>query len=118
MKLNSLFNSVEKATIKLSKDQLYSVRGKNIEIHCLCGNLWVTWPNRGERILKVGQTFRVSSRGKVCLVALSNASFKISKRRWVANAQTHREPDVKNKDADIFTIPLAGRAESGNGVTS
>jgi len=118
MKLSSLFNSVEKATIKLSESQLYPVRGKNIEIHCLYGNLWVTWPNRGERILNGGQTFRVSSKGKVCIVALSNASFKISKRRWVANAQTHREPCVKNKDTDIFTIPLAGRAESGNGVTS
>jgi hypothetical protein len=118
MKLSSLFNSVEKATIKLSEHQLYSVRGKNIEIHCLYGNLWITWPNRGERILKGGQTFRVSSKGKVCIVALSNACFIISKRRWVANAQTHRESGVTNGDTDIFTIPLAGRAGRGNGVTS
>ena len=83
MKLASLFNSVKKATIKLSEKQLLSVRGKNIQIHCLYGDLWVTWPNRGERILKGGQTFRVSSRGKVCIVALSNAYFKIRKRRWV-----------------------------------
>jgi hypothetical protein len=82
MKLASLFNSVKKATIKLSERQLLSVRGKNIQIHCLYGDLWVTWPNRGERILKGGQTFRVSSRGKVCIVALSSAHFKIRKRRW------------------------------------
>ena len=106
MKLSSLFNSVEKATIKLSKNQLYTVRGKNIEIHCLYGNLWVTWPNRGERILKGGQTFRVSLKGKVCIVALSNASFKISKRRWVANAKAHRESVVTNGDTYIFTIPF------------
>ena len=83
MKLASLFNSVKKATIKLSERQLLSVRGKNIQIHCLYGDLWVTWPNRGERILKGGQTFRVSSRGKVCIVALSNAYIKIRKRSWV-----------------------------------
>ena len=91
MKLTSLFKRVEKSTIKLSENQLFSVRGKHIQIHCLYGHLWITWPKRGERILKSGQTFRVSSKGKVCIVALSNACFKISKRRWVANAQTHRE---------------------------
>jgi len=113
MKLGSLFNRNEKATIKLSEHQLFSVRGKNIEIHCLYGNLWVTWPNKGERILKDGQTFRVPSRGKVCIMAFSNACLKISKRRWAANAQTHRESGVTNRDADILTIPLAGRAGHG-----
>ena len=82
MKLTSLFNSVKKATIKLSRGQLLSVRGKNIQIHCLYGDLWVTWPNRGERILNGGQTFRVSSRGKVCIVALSSAHFKIRKMEF------------------------------------
>jgi len=113
MKLSSLFNSNEKATIKLSEHQLYSVRGKNIEIHCICGNLWITWQNRGERILKGGQTFRVPSRGKVCIVAFSNAYFNLSKRRWVANAQIHRKSGETNKDSDIFTIPLAGQAGRG-----
>jgi len=77
MKLTSLFKGVEKATIKLLENQLFSVRRKNIQINCLHGVLWVTWPNRGERILKGGQTFRVSSRGKICIVALSNALFQI-----------------------------------------
>lgn len=108
MKLSSLFNSVEKATIKLSENQLFSVRGKNIQIHCLYGDLWVTWPNRGERILRDGQTFRVSSRGKVCIVALSNAHFKINKRRRVANAQTHRESGATNRDTDIFYNSFRG----------
>ncbi len=106
MKLTSLFKDVEKATIKLSENQLFSVRGKNIEINCLYGDLWVTWPKRGERILKGGQTFSVSSIGKVCIVALSNALFQMSKRKWYANAKFHRKSDVKNEDTDIFPIPL------------
>jgi hypothetical protein len=106
MKLSSLFNSVEKVTIKLSENQLFSVRGKNIEIHCLYGDIWVTWPNKGERILNSGQTFRVSSKGKVCIVALSNSHFKIRKRRWVAYTQTHLESGLTNEDTDIFTIPF------------
>lgn len=77
MKLTSLFIGVEKATIKLLENQLFSVRRKNVQINCLNGVLWVTWPNRGERILKGGQTFYVSSRGKICIVALSNALFQI-----------------------------------------
>ena len=106
MKLTSLFNSVEKATIKLSERQLLSVRGKNIQIHCLYGDLWVTWPNRGERILNGGQTCRVSSRGKVCIMALSSAHIKISKRKWLANAHTYRESGATNKDNVIFSIPF------------
>jgi len=106
MKLTSLFKGVEKATIKLSENQLFSVRGKNIQITCLDGTLWVTWPKRGERILKGGQTFRISSKGKVCIMALSNAFFQMSKKRWYASAKIHRESYAKNTDADIFPIPL------------
>jgi len=80
MKLISLFKSAEKATIKLSENQIFSVRGKNIQINCSYGVLWVTWPKKGERILEGGQTFRVSSKGKVCIVALSNAFFLMSKK--------------------------------------
>jgi hypothetical protein len=87
MKLTSLFKSIEKITITLSKNQLFSVRGKNIQIHCLYGDLWITWPKRGEKILKSGQTFRVSSRGKVCIMAISNAFFLMEKGRWFANEQ-------------------------------
>jgi hypothetical protein len=106
MKLPSLFKGVEKATIKLSENQLFSVRGKNIQIHCLYGVLWVTWPKRGERILKSGQTFRVSSRGKVCIVALANACFLIKKVKWFANEQHRGETRVRNEEAAIFPIPL------------
>jgi hypothetical protein len=106
MKLISLFKGIEKATIKLSENQIFSVRGKNIQINCLYGALWVTWPKRGERILKGGQTFCVSSRGKVCIVALSNAFFRMSKRRWYVSTKIHRESVVKNGDVDIFPFPF------------
>jgi len=105
MKLTSLFKSIEKITIKLSENQLFPVRGKNIQITCLYGTLWITWPKRGERILKGGQTFRVSSKGKVCIVALSNAHFQMSKKRWYASAKIYRESYAKNTDADIFPFP-------------
>lgn len=106
MKRISLFKGVETAIIKLSENQVFSVRGKNIQIHCFYGALWITWPKRSEEILKGGQTFRVSSRGKVCIVALSNAFFQISKRKWYANKQTHRESGAKNEDTDIFPFPF------------
>jgi len=106
MKLTYLFKDIEKATIKLSENQLFSVRGKNIQINCLHGALWVTWPKRGEKILKSGQTFCVSSKGKVCIVALSNASFQMSKNRWYANAKTHQKSDVRNGDTDILPSPF------------
>ena len=80
MKLISLFKGAEKATIKLSKNQICSVRGKNIQINCSYGVLWVTWPKRGERILEGGQALRVSSKGKVCIVALSDTLFLMGKK--------------------------------------
>jgi hypothetical protein len=106
MKLTSLFKGIKNITIKLSENQLFPVRGKNIQITCLYGVLWVTWPNRGERILKSGQTFRISSKGKICIMALSNAFFQMSKKRWYASAKIHRKSYAKNTDADIFPIPL------------
>jgi hypothetical protein len=105
MKLTSLFNGVEKATIKLSEKQLFSVRGKNIQINCLYGALWVTWPKKGERILKSGQTIRVSSKGKVCIVALSNAFFQMSKRRWYASTKTNGKSGAKYGNTNIFPFP-------------
>jgi hypothetical protein len=106
MKLTSLFKRIEKITIKLSENQLFPVRGKNIQITCLYGVLWVTWPNRGERILKSGQTFRVSSRGKVCIVALSNAFFLMKKGRWFANKQYRGETGARNEETHVFPILL------------
>ena len=106
MKLTSLFKSVEKATINLTENQLFSVKGKNIQIKCLYGVLWITWPYNAERILKGGQTLRVSSKGKVCIMALSNAYFQMSKKRWVANTQPHKEPGLTNEDVDISPFPV------------
>jgi hypothetical protein len=105
MKINSLFKSVENSTIKLSKNQLFSVKGKNIQIHCLYGDLWITWPERGERILKSGQTFRVSSRGKICIVALSNTLFQMRRRKWYRKLKVHQKLSSKNIDTDMFPFP-------------
>lgn len=106
MKLTSLFKGVKKATIKLSENQLFSVRGKHIQIHCLYGDLWITWPKRGERILKSGQTFVVSSRGKVCIMALSNAFFRVNKGRWSTNVLPYGESDERIEEPDILPVPF------------
>ncbi len=106
MKLTSLFKSIENITIKLSENQLFPARGKNIQIACLYGTLWVPWPKRGERILKSGQTFRLSSKGNVCIVALSNALFLMKKGRWFANEQHRGETGARNEGTDVFPIPL------------
>lgn len=106
MKLTSLLKRIENSIIKLSKNQLFSIRGKNIELRCLYGDLWITWPNGNERILKSGQSFQVSSKGKICIVALSNAFFQMSKRKWSAGTQSSREPSAIHEEADIFSIPL------------
>jgi hypothetical protein len=102
MKLASLFKGIETSTIKLSENQIFCARGRNIKIHCLYGDLWITWPKRGEITLKSGETVFISTMGKMCIAALSNAIFIMSKRKWYANAQFYPESSEKNKDTDIL----------------
>jgi hypothetical protein len=102
MKLTSLFRGLEKSTMKLSENQVFSVRGKNVQISCLYGDLWITWPKRGETILKSGQTILVSTTGKICIAALSDAFFQMRKKSWFAHAQPHGESSVENNDADML----------------
>ena len=106
MKLTSLFKSVEKETIKLRENQLFSVKGKNIQIKCLYGVLWITWPHKTERILKSGQTLRVSSRGKICVVALSNAYFEMSKKNGlpIQNPLKNREQKTSMQMQSVLDI--------------
>lgn len=106
MKRTSLFKGVEKATIKLPENQLFSVRGKYIQIHCFYGDLWITWPKKSETVLKGGHTLRISSKGKVCIMALSNAFFQMSTRRWYADGKILQESGVTSQGSDIFPIPF------------
>jgi hypothetical protein len=64
----------------LSKHQVISFRGRNIRIECVSGAIWITWPEGPDDILKSGQTLTISSTGKICIMAFSNALVRIWKK--------------------------------------
>ena len=63
----------EKGLFRLSKNQVISVPGSNIQIDCFSGSIWTTWPKAMERTLSRGDTLKISIRGKVCIQACSDA---------------------------------------------
>jgi len=67
----------EKGLFRLSKNQLISVPGSNIQIDCFSGSIWITWPKAMERTLSLGDTLKISTRGKVCILACSDAVVQI-----------------------------------------
>jgi hypothetical protein len=68
-------NSIPKCqSDQLSKTlRLISLPGSNIQIDCFSGSVWITWPKAMERTLNRGDTFKISTRGKVCILAGSDA---------------------------------------------
>jgi hypothetical protein len=80
MEFNFLFQNSGKRRVELSENELISFSGKNIQIDCMHGALWVTWPNGCERTLKEGQTISVSTKGKVCIQAFSKSLIWIKSR--------------------------------------
>ena len=77
MKLADIRKDQGTGLLRLSKNQLISIPGSNIQIDCFSGSIWITWPKAMERTLSRGDTLKISTRGKVCILACSDAVFLI-----------------------------------------
>jgi len=73
MKPADIHTGQGKGLLKLSKNQLISVPGGNMQIDCFSGSIWITWPKAMEKTLSRGDTLKISTRGKVCILACSDA---------------------------------------------
>ena len=80
MKDNYTMKSFGKEVILLQKNQVASLKGNRFQIKCLDGTIWVTWPNSGELILHRGETTFGRSKGKVCIMAFSNAIVEVEQK--------------------------------------
>jgi len=47
-------------------------------VWCLGGELWVTGPGLGDRVLVAGETAETASRGRIVVEALSPAQLRVS----------------------------------------
>lgn len=81
MKSGDFTDGYEKE-FRLSKNQMVSVKGRYVDIDCLYGSLWITWPNGSETILSGGESLSVASKGKVCVTAFSESLFQVRKNVW------------------------------------
>ncbi len=65
--------------VSLEKNELASLKGDNIIIRCIGGALLVTWPDGNEAALRPNQSVRISSKGKICILALEKSGVGIEK---------------------------------------
>ncbi len=70
--------------MNLSKNQVIRFKNTTLNIHCLSGILWLTWPDSHDRILKPGQSASVTSRGDICIQAFCPSALRLDKvkKRW------------------------------------
>lgn len=78
MGINFFSRKFRTKRVELSENQLISLSKGNIQIDCLHGAVWVTWPDGFERTIIEGQTITVSSKGKVCIQAFSKSIIRVN----------------------------------------
>lgn len=64
---------------QLADNQIIVFENRALQIDCLLGMIWVTWPDGNERLLLKGQKVTAVSKGVICLQAFS-ASAIIARR--------------------------------------
>lgn len=62
--------------MKLPENRTLQFKNTTLEIQCLSGALWITWPNCNEMVLKAGQSATINCSGKICVLGLSPAEFR------------------------------------------
>jgi uncharacterized protein YraI len=53
-------------------------KGRNVEIHCLGGCLWVTDGKGGERVIEAGRRVTLRTGRKICIQAMTPSVFRIT----------------------------------------
>lgn len=66
-------------SIRLDENTLLSIKGRNIQIVCRQGTVWVTWPNGNERVLRKEQTMTITSNGLICIQAFAPSTIIVRK---------------------------------------
>ena len=60
--------------IQLTDNQVLTFDVRMLEIDCLQGMIWVTWPDGNDRVLQKGQSMTVNSGGLICVQAFAASS--------------------------------------------
>lgn len=63
--------------LRLEDQQTISLRSRSIDIECITGAIWVTWPKGRETVLQGGQQVRIEAAGKICVQALAGSEVNL-----------------------------------------
>jgi hypothetical protein len=61
----------------LADEKTITFDARKIQIECLRGVVWVTWPDGNERVLKQGQAMAVVSKGLICVQAFAHSTIMV-----------------------------------------
>ena len=71
------FKSEREIEVDLEKGMSISVGKGMINLACVSGILWVTWPGSGDVILRGGEEVSVETDGVLCISAFSESRVKV-----------------------------------------
>lgn|GEM_PF-2646618 len=80
MKTQMRLKNSPSENIHLKENKVTSIKRRYFSIRCLSGSLWITWPNGLEQFLTGGQIVSGKTRGKVCIMALSDATIQVKQK--------------------------------------
>jgi hypothetical protein len=63
--------------IELADNQVLALKGRQLEITCLAGLIWVTDGVGGDRVIRNGQQATLRSTGRICVQALAPSVVRI-----------------------------------------
>jgi hypothetical protein len=78
---------------ELADNQVLALKGRQLEITCLAGLIWVTDGVGGDRVIRNGQQATLRSAGRICVQALAPSVVRIHSSATAAYAgwqHTHK----------------------------
>lgn len=82
-------------SIQLAKNHVRSFEAQTLQIHCIQGLIWVTWPDGNDRVLKKGRAIQVVSKGRICIQAFAAGAIIVKNLKsghFVSRAWNDRRP--------------------------
>lgn len=77
MKHERIYHLDDSHCYYLADEKVIAFHVRNIQIECRQGAVWVTWPDRNERILNRGQSVTVVSKGVICVQAFASSTIVV-----------------------------------------
>lgn len=65
--------------IHMAENQIIALKGRHYQFKCIVGEIWITAPAGGDRVITSGQQATMDSAGKICIQAFAPSIIQIRK---------------------------------------